>query len=61
MKIIIDIPESIIPDEVRKVIAAPGYKPKEFNQKLLKAFLKLAIEEIENCELGIDEYKLVLK
>jgi hypothetical protein len=55
VKIIIDIPDSIIPEEVRKVIDQPKDNLKEFNKKLCEAFLKFASEEIESCQIAEDE------
>lgn len=60
MKIILDIPDSVIPTEIRTLMDS-GTSTEFEHRQIVEAFLKLALEFIDECHIGVDEYRLVMK
>lgn len=59
MKIIIDVPDSIIPNDIKELIKM-GCTDIQ-NRQIVYAFLKLAQEEFYRSTITVAEYRLVLK
>ncbi len=60
MKIILDIPDSILPDNV-KIAINQGNLTEKQHRLILRTILFLFCDEFDDCKIGVDEYRLVLK
>jgi hypothetical protein len=59
MKIILDIPDSYLPTNLKKAVMEGTLTPTQ-ERLMLKTLLQVALDEFEHCRIGVDEYKLVL-
>ncbi len=60
MKLVIDVPESKLP-EVVQILINEGDLTKEKQRDILEAVLMQACESLDECEIVVDQYRLVLK
>ncbi len=60
MKIILDIPDSVIPIEVRQHINQSKMREVE-TRAMMKALLELFLSEIDKCEIHQNQYRIVMK
>lgn len=60
MKIVIDIPDSIIPAEIKALINS-GDITEEQQRDIVEALLRLTGDVFDECRIEATEYRLVLK
>lgn len=60
MKIKIDIPDSIIPENIRDTIKG-GDLTEEQHRQIVEVLLRMTCDRFDECEISVGEYRLVLK
>ena len=50
MRIVLDVPDSIIPDEIKALLDS-GTSTEKQHKQIIEAFFKLALDEIEICSV----------